>query len=61
MAVAGGDHRGQGIKITCNTEPAAIEKAGNGLTVITNRETRIDCGVVMFATGRRPNTVGLGL
>ena len=53
--------RGQGIKITCNTEPAAIEKAGNGLTVITTRETRIDCGVVMFATGRRPNTVGLGL
>ena len=52
---------GQGIKITCNTEPAAIEKAGNGLTVITTRETRIDCGVVMFATGRRPNTVGLGL
>ena len=53
--------RGQGIKITCNTEPAAIEKAGSGLTVITTRETRIDCGVVMFATGRRPNTVGLGL
>jgi glutathione reductase (NADPH) len=53
--------RGQGIKITCNTEPAAIEKARSGLTVITNRETRIDCGVVMFATGRRPNTVGLGL
>jgi glutathione reductase (NADPH) len=53
--------RAQGIKITCNTEPGAIEKAGNGLTVITNRETRIDCGVVMFATGRRPNTVGLGL
>ena len=53
--------RAQGIKITCNTEPAAIEKAGSGLTVITTGKTRIDCGVVMFATGRRPNTVGLGL
>jgi glutathione reductase (NADPH) len=53
--------RAQGIKITCNTEPAAIQKTGSGLTVITTGETRIDCGLVMFATGRRPNTVGLGL
>lgn len=51
----------QGIKITYNTEPAAIEKAGDRLSVITTRETRIACGAVMFATGRRPNTMGLGL
>jgi glutathione reductase (NADPH) len=51
----------QGIKITYNAEPAAIEKDGDGLTVITNRDTRIACGVVMFATGRLPNTTGLGL
>jgi len=51
----------RGIKITYNAEPAAIEKAGDRLSVMTTRDTRIDCGAVMFATGRRPNTVGLGL
>ncbi len=51
----------QGIKITYNTEPAAIEKAGDRLSVITTRDTRIACGTIMFATGRRPNTMGLGL
>ncbi len=51
----------KGIKITYNTEPAAIEKASGRLSVITNRDTRIACGAIMFATGRRPNTVGLGL
>jgi glutathione reductase (NADPH) len=53
--------RAQGIAITCNTEPAAIEKSGGRLSVITTREGRIACDAVMFATGRRPNTVGLGL
>ncbi len=51
----------QGIKIAYNTEPAAIERASIGLTAVTTRDTRIACGAVMFATGRRPNTVGLGL
>jgi glutathione reductase (NADPH) len=51
----------QGIKISYNTEPAAIEKAGSGLCVATTANTHIACGAVMFATGRRPNTVGLGL
>lgn len=51
----------QGIAITCNTEPAAIGKAGGSLSVVTTRDTSIACGAVMFATGRRPNIVGLGL
>jgi glutathione reductase (NADPH) len=51
----------QGIKITCNTEPAAIEKTGGRLSVLTTRDSRIVCDTVMFATGRRPNTAGLGL
>jgi glutathione reductase (NADPH) len=50
-----------GIAITLNTEPAAIEKAASGLIVKTNRDGRIACDAIMFATGRRPNTVGLGL
>jgi glutathione reductase (NADPH) len=53
--------KAQGIAITCNTEPAAIERDGDGLCVITTRDSRIRCGAVMFATGRRPNTIGLGL
>ena len=51
----------QGIEIAYNTEPAAIEKAGGSLSVMTTRDTRIACDAVMFATGRRPNTEGLGL
>ncbi|MGO9462298.1 MAG: glutathione-disulfide reductase [Rhodomicrobium sp.] len=53
--------RAQGIAITCNMEPAAIERDSDGLSVVTNRDSRIGCGAVMFATGRRPNTLGLGL
>jgi glutathione reductase (NADPH) len=53
--------RAQGIAITCHTEPAAIEKAGARLCVITTKDSRIACDAVMFATGRHPNTLGLGL
>ena len=53
--------KGQGIAITLNTEPVAIEKTREGLSVVTNRNGCIACDAVMFATGRRPNTVGLGL
>ena len=53
--------QGQGIAITLNTEPAAIEKAQRGLKVFTNHDGEIACDVIMFATGRRPNTLGLGL
>src|SRR5271165_1615514 len=51
----------QGITISCNAEPAAIEKTEDGLSVLTTREDRIACGMVMFASSRRPNTVGVGL
>lgn len=51
----------QRIKITCNTEPAAIERSGSRLALLTTEGGRIDGDVVMFATGRHPNTVGLGL
>ncbi len=51
----------QGIAITLHTAPLAIEKMRDGLMVVTNRGARITCDAVMFATGRRPNTVGLGL
>lgn len=53
--------RAQGITITCFSEPAFIEKSRGRLSVMTTRGNAIDCDAVMFATGRRPNTVGLGL
>jgi glutathione reductase (NADPH) len=53
--------RGQGIAVTCNTEPATIEKSGGRLAMMTSRGGHIACDAVMFATGRHPNTVGLGL
>jgi glutathione reductase (NADPH) len=53
--------RAQGIKITCNTEAAAIEKSGDRLTLVTAKGEHIHGDTVMFATGRLPNTVGLGL
>ncbi len=53
--------KAQGITITCNTEIAAIEKAGARLSVLTGKGQRIGCDTVMFATGRQPNTAGLGL
>jgi glutathione reductase (NADPH) len=51
----------KGIKITCNAEPSGIERAGGRLSVLTMRDERIACDAVMFAAGRHPNTVGLGL
>jgi glutathione reductase (NADPH) len=53
--------RAQGIAVTCNNEPAAIERSDGRLGVMTTGGGHIVCDAVMFATGRRPNTVGLGL
>jgi glutathione reductase (NADPH) len=53
--------RAQGIDVTCNAEPASIEKSGGRLAMMTTRSRHIACDAVMFAAGRRPNTVGLGL
>lgn len=53
--------KADGIAITCNTQVAAIETAGNGLILVTKCGKRIPGDAIMFATGRNPNTVGLGL
>lgn len=50
-----------GIAITCGEEPAAVEKEGKELVLLTKQGSRFGGDVVMFATGRVPNTVGLGL
>jgi glutathione reductase (NADPH) len=54
--------RAQGIAITCNSEPAAIERSSKGrLALISTKGERIEGDLIMFATGRHPNTLGLGL
>lgn len=52
----------RGIEVRLNCEIAAIDAAADGSRVarLGNGDT-IACDEVMFATGRRPNTGGLGL
>jgi glutathione reductase (NADPH) len=50
-----------GVEILTRTDLVRIDKAATGFTVaLTNGETR-QVGQVMVATGRKPNTEGLGL
>ena len=51
----------KGIRVLLNETLAGIEKSGDGLIARTNGGEAIACGEVMLATGRRPNTSGLGL
>ena len=49
----------RGITFLFNTEVSAIEPTQNQLQVVTNTG-RIDSDAILFATGRVPNTTGLG-
>ena len=51
----------RGIDIVCGDTIAAIEKTAEGLTVSTHGGRTLVADQVMMATGRRPNTAGLGL
>jgi glutathione reductase (NADPH) len=57
----GEEMRGRGIDIRGNTRVARIDRSGEGYTVTTTAGDRIDTDLVMYATGRAPNTKGLGL
>ena len=50
-----------GVEIVNRTNPTGIEKAGSGYRVTTDTGRTIETDLVMFATGRHPNTAGLGL
>jgi glutathione reductase (NADPH) len=45
----------------CNAEIAAIDKAKSRCAVTLKDGTTVDTGLVMYATGRKPNTAGMGL
>lgn len=54
--------RGRGIEIAARTQVARIEKdPREGYTVVTGAGREISADVVLYATGRGPNTKGLGL
>jgi glutathione reductase (NADPH) len=51
----------KGIAISYGREPTAIEKRGKGYRLRFAQGRPIDCDLVMYATGRAPNTRNLGL
>ena len=53
--------RKKGIDLRFNTQPERIEKNGNGLVVHLAGGETLEGDMVMMATGRVPNTAGLGL
>jgi glutathione reductase (NADPH) len=51
----------KGIDIRVNSDVASIEKASDGYRVTLQDGSAIDADCVLYATGRRPKTDGLGL
>jgi glutathione reductase (NADPH) len=51
----------RGIKVMCGHTVTAIDKAGDAFAVRLSDTSSIFCDKVMFAIGRRPNVMGLGL
>jgi len=52
---------GSGIVTLAETEVTSIERRGGGFSLMTTGEAILEADCVMYATGRAPNTVGLGL
>lgn len=51
----------RGIKLALGMSVAAIEKSGHGYALIGQAGERVEADLIMYATGRIPNTAGLGL
>jgi glutathione reductase (NADPH) len=56
-----GEMRKQGIDLRFRTDVARIERAAGGLRVTLGDGSALEADAVLYATGRRPNTRGLGL
>ncbi len=57
----GQEMRIRGVDIRGGTQVARIDRTAKGYTVTTTAGGRIETDCVMYATGRAPNTKGLGL
>ncbi len=53
--------RKKGINVQTDSDIAQLEKTEAGLTATLKSGETLDTGLVMYATGRVPNTAGLGL
>ena len=53
--------RARGIEIRARTEIARIDKRDHGYDLATAKGDMLSADLVMYATGRRPNTRGIGL
>jgi glutathione reductase (NADPH) len=53
--------RARGITVTCGHTVTAVDKAGDEFVAHLSDKTTIAADKVMFAIGRRPNVMGLGL
>jgi glutathione reductase (NADPH) len=53
--------RGRGITVTCGDTVTAIEQAGDEFVTRLSDDSTMAADKVMFAVGRRPNIMGLGL
>jgi glutathione reductase (NADPH) len=56
-----GELRRQGIDLRFGVKVVALERAAHGLRARLTDGTTLTADAVLFATGRRPNTAGLGL
>ncbi len=55
------ESRKKGIDVRLETNVTRIERAGDGFRATTTRGDVIEAGQVMYATGRAPNSRGMGL
>src|SRR4051794_20751543 len=51
----------RGITVTCGHTVTAVEKAGDEFVTRLSDDSTVACDKVMFAIGRRPNVMGLGI
>ncbi|MGB2154821.1 MAG: glutathione-disulfide reductase [Porticoccaceae bacterium] len=51
----------KGVNLHLNTEVDQISKTASGFSVSLDGQGSLDAGLVLYATGRQPNTSGLGL
>ena len=57
----GEEMRLRGVDIRGRTQVARIDKVATGYIVTTTAGDKVETDLVMYATGRRPNTKGMGL
>ncbi|MCA1936230.1 MAG: glutathione-disulfide reductase [Asticcacaulis sp.] len=51
----------KGIKVMCHADPKKLEKTDKGIRITLTDDTELTVDKVLYATGRRPHTDGLGL